>query len=185
MSLRPPNLGMRNSDRKRVSLPRCPIRTWDCERPLAVEYVRPMRRNIFCMKILLAILLLSPVELLAQSPFDGTWAIVSDTTMFTEVDTVSADGGTLTQLVRDTTEAQAVTIETFGKRIDTGPADSHTISGSWQAYKRVGRRTGRQSLTDAPKMGLVQRPHLAKSSTRNSTGETIPSTMTLFTQWSR
>src|SRR6266436_739804 len=89
MSLRPPNLGMRNPDRKRVSLPRCPIRTWDCERPLAVEYVRPMRRNIFCMKILLAILLLSPVELLAQSPFDGTWAIVSDTTQFPQKPVVS------------------------------------------------------------------------------------------------
>ena len=148
------------------------------------------------MKILLAILFLSPVRLLAQSPFDGSWIIVSNTTqfpkkpvvcvlakgmfrradteikadatdqivpksaygdtisvrivddhtveivskksgktMFTEVDTVSTDGETLTQLVRDTTEAQAVTIETLSKRVDERPAGSHVLSGSWRAYK--------------------------------------------------
>jgi hypothetical protein len=148
------------------------------------------------MKILLALLLLSPVATLAQSPFDGTWVIDSSTTqlpqkpaqylltkgtfqwagkgikadgtdqkvpetgywdtvsirivddhtveiiskktgktMFTEIDTVSQDGGTLTQLVKDTTEAQAVTIETLSKRVQQGPAGSHVLSGSWQAYK--------------------------------------------------
>ena len=56
-------------------------------------------------------------------------------TMFTEVDTISPDGGTLTQLVKDTTEAQAVTIETLSKRVEQGPAGSHALSGSWQAYK--------------------------------------------------
>src|SRR5215472_13520878 len=147
------------------------------------------------MKLLLAVLLLSPVAVTAQSPFDGTWIIDSNTVqipqkpaayllakevfrsegaeikadgtdqrvpetgywdtvsvrivddhtveivskkagkiMFTEVATVSPDGGTLTQLVRDTTEAQAVTIETVSKRIDKGPPGSHTLSGSWQAY---------------------------------------------------
>jgi len=152
------------------------------------------------MKILLALLLLSPVAALAQSPFDGTWIIDTNTaqlpqkpaeyllakgrfrgpgwnenleikadgsdqnvpetgywdtisvrivddhtveviskkagkTMFTEVDTVSPDGGTLTQFVKDTTEAQAVTIETLSKRTGQGPAGSHALSGSWQAYK--------------------------------------------------
>ena len=69
---------------------------------------------------------------------DHTAEIVSKKagkTMFTEVDTVSPDGGTLTQAVKDTTEAQAVTIETVSKRTDKGPPGSHTISGSWQAYK--------------------------------------------------
>jgi hypothetical protein len=155
------------------------------------------------MKILLAILFLSPVRLLAQSPFDGSWIIVSNTTqfpkkpvvcvlakgmfrradteikadatdqivpksaygdtisvrivddhtveivskksgktMFTEVDTVSTDGETLTQLVRDTTEAQAVTSETFSKRIDKSPTGSHAISGSWQAYKTSRSQNG-------------------------------------------
>src|SRR6516165_1642765 len=56
-------------------------------------------------------------------------------TMFTEVDTVSGDGKTLTQVVKDTTEAQAVTIETVSKRLEQGPDGSHVLSGSWQAYK--------------------------------------------------
>lgn len=55
--------------------------------------------------------------------------------MFTEVDTVSADGKTLSQVVKDTTEAQAVTIETVSKRLEQGPNGSHPLSGSWQAYK--------------------------------------------------
>ena len=56
-------------------------------------------------------------------------------TMFTEVDTVSADDKTLTQIVKDTTEAQAVTIETVSKPLEKGPDGSHVLSGSWQAYK--------------------------------------------------
>ena len=148
------------------------------------------------MKLLLAVLLLSPVAVSAQSPFDGTWIIDSNTvqipqkpaayllakevfrsegreikadgtdqkvpetgywdtvsvrivddhsveiiskkagkTMFTEVATVSPDGQTLTQVVKDSTETQAVTIETISKRIDKGPPGSHALSGSWQAYK--------------------------------------------------
>jgi hypothetical protein len=55
--------------------------------------------------------------------------------MFTEVDTVSPDGAALTQVMKDTTEAQAVTIETRSKRVAPGPAGSHVISGSWRAYK--------------------------------------------------
>jgi hypothetical protein len=150
------------------------------------------------MKILLGLLLLSPVVSFAQSPFDGTWIIDSNTiqppqkpavyflskgmfrwggvgteikadgtdqkvpktgywdtvsvrvvddhtveiiskkagkTMFTELNTVSADGGTLSQVAKDTTEAQAVTIETLSKRVEQEPAGSHALSGSWQAYK--------------------------------------------------
>jgi len=148
------------------------------------------------MKTLFALLLLSPIASLGQSPFDGSWTIDSNTTqlpqkpaeyllakglfrwanteikadgidqkvpetgywdtisvrvlddhtveiiskkagkiMFTEVDTVSPDGTTLTQVVKDTTEAQAVTIETHSKRVAPGPAGSHVFSGSWRAYK--------------------------------------------------
>jgi hypothetical protein len=148
------------------------------------------------MKMLLAILFLTPAVSVAQSPFDGTWAIDTSTmqlpqkltwflisngtfrregtdlkadgkdhkvpetgywdttsvrilddrtveiiskkagkTMVTELDTVSPDGNTLTQLVSDTTEAEAVTIETLSKRVDRGPAGSHALSGSWRAYK--------------------------------------------------
>ena len=155
------------------------------------------------MKVLLALLFLSPVAGLAQSPFDGTWTIDADTTqlpqkpatyllakekfrwsgkeitadgtdqkvpetgywdtvsvrvvndhtveiiskkagktMFTEVDTVSPDGRTLTQLVKDTTEAEAVTIETISKRVEEAPAGSHVLSGSWQAYKTNKSKNG-------------------------------------------
>ena len=41
----------------------------------------------------------------------------------------------LTQFVEDTTEAEAVTIETFSRRVENGPAGAHAVSGSWQAYQ--------------------------------------------------
>lgn len=63
-------------------------------------------------------------------------------TMFTEVDSVSPDGGTLTQLVTDTTESQAVIIETISKRVDQPPAGSHALSGSWRQYKMSRSRNG-------------------------------------------
>lgn len=62
--------------------------------------------------------------------------------MFTEVDAISPDGSTLTQTVKDTTEAETVTIETRSRRVETGPAGSHAISGSWRAYKTNRSRNG-------------------------------------------
>jgi hypothetical protein len=56
-------------------------------------------------------------------------------TMFTEVDSVSQDGNTLTQMVKDTTEAETVTIQTQSHRVKAGPVGSHTISGTWKAFK--------------------------------------------------
>jgi hypothetical protein len=56
-------------------------------------------------------------------------------TMFTEIDAISSDGKSLTQVVKDTTEADTVTIETHSRRVEHGPAGSHAISGSWRAYK--------------------------------------------------
>lgn len=184
------------------------------------------------MKKLLVLLLLSPMASLAQSPFDGTWIIDTDTakfpekpavfllvagmfrwagaeikadgtdqkvpetgywdtvsvrvvddhtveiiskkagrTMFTEVDTVSQDGATLTQVVKDTTEAQAVTIKTLSKRVEHGPAGSHALSGTWRSYKTKRSKNGaiiRYKSTD-----LARRRLLAKSSTQNSTARTI------------
>jgi hypothetical protein len=63
-------------------------------------------------------------------------------TMFTEVDAVSPDGDSLIQLVKDTTEAQTVTIETRNRRIGKQSAGSHAISGSWRAYKTNRSRNG-------------------------------------------
>lgn len=59
----------------------------------------------------------------------------SGKTMFEEVDTVSDDGGKLTQLVKDHTEAQTVTTETVFRRVEQGSASGHPLSGSWAAVK--------------------------------------------------
>jgi len=56
-------------------------------------------------------------------------------TMFTELASVSPDGSTLTQQIKDTTQAEAVTIETLAHRIEKAPPDAHLISGSWHAYQ--------------------------------------------------
>ena len=56
-------------------------------------------------------------------------------TMFTEVDSVTQDGKTLSQMVKDTTEAETVTIETQSHRLEGGSAGSHTTSGIWKAFK--------------------------------------------------
>ena len=62
--------------------------------------------------------------------------------MFTEVDAISSDGSTLTQWLKDTTEAETVTMETRNRRVAKGPAGSHAISGSWRAYKANRSRNG-------------------------------------------
>jgi hypothetical protein len=54
---------------------------------------------------------------------------------FTEIDSVSTDATTLTQMVKDTTEAETVTIETQGRRVESGPAGSNVISGTWKAFQ--------------------------------------------------
>ena len=56
-------------------------------------------------------------------------------TMYMEFVTVSPDGSTLTQVIKDTTEADTVTIETLARRIDKAAPDAHAISGSWRAYQ--------------------------------------------------
>jgi hypothetical protein len=55
--------------------------------------------------------------------------------MFTETDTVSADGNTLTEVRKDTTEAEAVTFESVFRRIAPAPPGAHVLSGSWQVFK--------------------------------------------------
>jgi hypothetical protein len=56
--------------------------------------------------------------------------------MFTETDTVSPDGNTLTQAVKDTTEAEAVIFENVFRRIAPAPPGAHVLSGSWQIFKQ-------------------------------------------------
>jgi len=62
--------------------------------------------------------------------------------MFAEIDTISPDGGTLTQVLKDTTEAQPVSIETLSQRVTQGPAGSHALSGSWRANKYTRSKNG-------------------------------------------
>ena len=56
-------------------------------------------------------------------------------TMLTEVDAISPDGSLLIQMVKDTTEADTVTIETLNRRVQCRTSGSRPISGSWRAYK--------------------------------------------------
>jgi len=63
-------------------------------------------------------------------------------TMLTEVDAISPDANTLRQVVKDTTEAETVTIETSYRRIEKGSHGSHAISGSWRAQKTSRSRNG-------------------------------------------
>jgi hypothetical protein len=153
----------------------------------------------------LVVLLFVPKVLFAQSPFDGTWVINSNSVqpskkpevfllakgtfccvltaskvkadgrdhrvaesayvdtesvrivdahtvevvvkkagkmMFMNTYTASPDGDTLTYVSKDTTEAEAVVIETLYKRVDNGPPGSHAISGSWRAYKTKKSKNG-------------------------------------------
>lgn len=61
---------------------------------------------------------------------------------FTEIDTVSTDGATLTQLLKDTTEAQTVTTKTLYRRDESGPTGSSAISGSWRGHKMNRSKNG-------------------------------------------
>jgi len=56
--------------------------------------------------------------------------------MYAETDAVSADGNTLTKVMKDTTEAEAVTFESDFRRIAPAPAGAHAVSGSWQVFKQ-------------------------------------------------
>ena len=55
--------------------------------------------------------------------------------MLTEVDAISAEGSLLIPMVKDTTEADAVTMETLNRRVQSRGSGSHPIAGSWRAYK--------------------------------------------------
>ena len=70
----------------------------------------------------------------------------ADKTMFTELASVAPDGSTLTQQIKDTTEAETVTIETLARRMEKAPPEAHLISGSWHAY-RVNRSNNGSLIT--------------------------------------
>ncbi len=171
------------------------------------------------MKKLLALLLLAPGMLAAQSSFNGTWMGKTDTakfpdkpesymldkgryhcstcvpkmdikadgqdqkvggsnyfnsrsvkvvddhtveftdkkdgkTIYTETDTVSSDGNSLSQKFNDQSEAQPVTGELTLKRVGKGPAGSHALSGSWRAEKIDLSKNGLTTTYEATADGL-------------------------------
>ena len=67
-------------------------------------------------------------------------------TMYLEIASVSPDGSILTQVIKDSTEADTVTIQTLARRLEKGPPDAHAISGSWRAYQTV-RSSNGSSIT--------------------------------------
>ena len=67
------------------------------------------------------------------------------------VESVSADGNTLTSKVTDYAGQQPVNVEVIEKRVAPGPAGSHPVSGSWQqqTFKADDtQRTVRYQMTD-------------------------------------
>jgi len=64
--------------------------------------------------------------------------------MYTETDTVSPDGYTLTQVVTDTREAEAVTFESAFRRVTSAPPGAHVLSGSWQIFNQ--RRSANSTI---------------------------------------
>lgn len=63
-------------------------------------------------------------------------------TMYLEIASVSPDGAILTQVIKDSTEADTVTIQTLARRLEKGPPDAHAVSGSWRAYQTVRSSNG-------------------------------------------
>ena len=59
------------------------------------------------------------------------------------IETVSADGKTLTQKITNYAGEQPVTFEVRAKRVAAGPAGSHPVSGSWQGEIFQGDDTSR------------------------------------------
>jgi len=95
-------------------------------------------------------------------------------TMFTEVDAVSADGSELTQMVKDTTEGETVTIETRNRRIAKAPAGSHAISGSWRAYKTSRSRNGSITRYKCTKDGFSAETPLGEKFNAKFDGKDYP-----------
>jgi hypothetical protein len=56
-------------------------------------------------------------------------------TMYTETDTVSSDGKTMTSKFKDESESKPVTGEVTYSRVSKGPQGAHAMSGSWHVEK--------------------------------------------------
>lgn len=56
-------------------------------------------------------------------------------TVYTEADTVSSDGNTMSTKFTDSTEAKPVTGDLTYTRVDKAPTGAHAMSGSWRMQK--------------------------------------------------
>ena len=95
-------------------------------------------------------------------------------TMFTEVDVVSSDGATLTQLVKDTTEAETVTVETRNRRIAKAPPGAHVVSGSWRAYQTNRSRNGSITQYNCTADGFIAETPLGEKFNAKFDGKDYP-----------
>lgn len=89
--------------------------------------------------------------------------------MFTETDTVSMDGNTLTEVVKDTTESEAVTFEYLCKRVAPVPPGAHVLSGTWQVFKQSRSENSTIIAYRCTSTGFSAATPLGESSKRNST----------------
>jgi len=92
--------------------------------------------------------------------------------MYTDNETLSADGNTLNDTFTDKTGTQPVTGEATSKRVSAGPAGSHALSGAWRTEKinsvstsllraglvRTRRRSIDQSWGDGADLAAGDRP---------------------------
>jgi hypothetical protein len=88
--------------------------------------------------------------------------------MFMETDTVSADGNALTQVVKDMTEAEAVTFENLYKRVAPAPQGAHLLSGTWQVFKQSRSENSTIITYKCTSQGFSAATPWEKGSTQNS-----------------
>ncbi len=101
-------------------------------------------------------------HMVAGSPYFSTIAVqlvnpnniqitekLREKNVYSEIDTVSADGNTLVEKITDTAapNGEPVTATETYKRVSAGPAGSSPISGSWQAEKIEGASENGMSVT--------------------------------------
>jgi hypothetical protein len=105
--------------------------------------------------------------------------------MFTETDTVSPDGDTLTQVVKDTTEVEAATFESVFRRIAPAPLGAHVLSGSWQIFKQSRSANSTIITYKCTSQDSVLRLPWGKGSMQSSTASFIRWRTTRRIRWFR
>ena len=95
-------------------------------------------------------------------------------TMYMEFATVSPDGATLTQVIKDSTQADTVTIETLAHRIAKGPPEAHAVSGTWRAYQTKRSDNGSSIIYKCTKEAFSGETPLGEKYTAKFDGKFYP-----------